>query len=89
MQQVWRQGEVIASIEAPEVIQKILKHLGLDAAIGLRNRSPPTGINSLFNQATTTLTLIYIGAEYCLTEAHFRFRSLGFTPEIARHGSIV
>lgn len=47
--------KVIASIEEPEVIKKILKHLGLDEAIGLHNRSPPTNINGLFDQATTTL----------------------------------
>ena len=34
--------KVIASIEGPEVIEKILKHLGLDRTAGLHNRSPPT-----------------------------------------------
>jgi hypothetical protein len=47
--------KVIASIEEPEVIKKILKHLGLDGATGLHNRSPPTNINELFDQTTTTL----------------------------------
>ena len=32
---------VIASIEDPDVIQKILKHLGLDQASQPHNRSPP------------------------------------------------
>ncbi len=34
----------IASIEDPEVIQKILKHLGLDRPRDSRNRSPPVGL---------------------------------------------
>jgi len=36
--------KIIASIEAPEVIDKILKHLGLDEASQARNRSPPAGL---------------------------------------------
>jgi ribosomal protein S27E len=35
---------VIASIEDSEVIEKILKHLGLDEASQVRNRSPPPGL---------------------------------------------
>jgi hypothetical protein len=35
---------VIACIEDPEVIEKILKHLGLDEASEARIRSPPTGL---------------------------------------------
>jgi len=35
---------VIASIEDPEVIEKILKHLGLDEASQVKNRSPPEGL---------------------------------------------
>ena len=31
-------------IEDAEVIEKILKHLGLDEAPQTRNRSPPTGL---------------------------------------------
>ncbi len=33
--------KLIASIEDPEVIEKMLKHLGLDEASQTRNRSPP------------------------------------------------
>ena len=36
--------KIIASIEDPEVIEKILKHLGLDAVSQTRNRSPPEGL---------------------------------------------
>jgi hypothetical protein len=36
--------KIIASIEEPDVIEKILKHLGLDAASQTRNRSPPEGL---------------------------------------------
>ncbi len=36
--------KIIASIEAPEVIEKILKHLCLDEASQARNRSPPKGL---------------------------------------------
>ena len=36
--------KVIASIEDPEVIEKILKHLGLDEASQARNRSPSKGL---------------------------------------------
>ena len=32
---------VIASIEDPDIIEKILKHLGLDQASQPHNRSPP------------------------------------------------
>ena len=35
---------IIASIEDPEVIEKILKHLGLDEASQVKNRSPPVGL---------------------------------------------
>ena len=45
--------KVIASIEDPVVIKKILKHLGFDQADGLHNRSPPACPDGLFNQATT------------------------------------
>jgi len=38
--------KTIACIEDPEVIQKILKHLGLDEASQTRNRSPPVGLFS-------------------------------------------
>jgi hypothetical protein len=47
--------KVIASIEEPEVIEKILKHLGLDGASGLHNRSPPANHSGLFEQATTLI----------------------------------
>jgi len=36
--------KVIACIQDPEVIEKILKHLALDEASQIRNRSPPTGL---------------------------------------------
>jgi ribosomal protein S27E len=36
--------KIIACIEDPEVIERILKHLGLDEASQIRNRSPPTGL---------------------------------------------
>jgi len=36
--------KVIASIEDPEVIEKILKHLGLDEGSQARIRSPPEGL---------------------------------------------
>ena len=36
--------KAIASIEDPDVIEKILKHLGLDEALQARNRSPPAGL---------------------------------------------
>jgi hypothetical protein len=38
---VWGKVKIIASIEEPEVIEKLLKHLGLDEASQTRNRSPP------------------------------------------------
>ena len=41
--------KIIASIEDPEVIEKILKHLGLDETSQARNRSPP---ESLFPHST-------------------------------------
>jgi Putative transposase len=47
--------KVIASIEEPAVIERLLKHLGLDTAIGPHNRSSPTDINGLSDQATTNL----------------------------------
>ena len=37
-------AKIIASIEDPQVIEKILKHLGLDEASQIRNRSPPAGL---------------------------------------------
>ena len=40
------------SLEDPTVIEKILKHLGLDAATGLHNRSPPTRSRVLFDQTS-------------------------------------
>ena len=43
------------SIEDPDVIEKILKHLGLDAETGLHNRSPPTDTSGLFNQVTNLI----------------------------------
>ena len=33
--------EILASMEDPDVIEKILKHLGLDEASQAKNRSPP------------------------------------------------
>jgi hypothetical protein len=36
--------KIIASIEDPVVIEKILKHLGLDEASQARNRSAPEGL---------------------------------------------
>ena len=33
--------KIIACIEDADVIEKILKHLGLDEALQARNRSPP------------------------------------------------
>ena len=44
--------KVIASIEEPEIIEKILKHLGLDRATRVHNRSPPIRADGLFDQAT-------------------------------------
>ena len=44
--------KIIASIEDPGVIEKILKHLGQHEASQTRNRSPPTG---LFDYATELL----------------------------------
>lgn len=41
---------IIASIEDPDVVQKILKHLGLDQREDPQNRSPPT---DLTDQQTT------------------------------------
>jgi len=41
--------KIIAAIEDPGVIEKILKHLGLDEASQARNRSPPP---SLFDHST-------------------------------------
>ena len=42
--------KIIASIEDPEVIEKILKHLGLDEASQARNRSPPESLFPLSTQ---------------------------------------
>ena len=41
---------IIASIEDPDVIQKILKHLGLDQPGDPQNRSPPSDLR---DQSTT------------------------------------
>jgi len=41
---------IIASIEDPDVIQKIQKHLGLDQPDDPQNRSPPVGLH---DQPTT------------------------------------
>jgi hypothetical protein len=38
--------KIIACIEDAEVIEKILKHLGMDGASQARNRSPPAGLFS-------------------------------------------
>ena len=43
---------IIASIEDPEVIEKILKYLGLDKASKAMIRSPPAG---LFDHSTLEL----------------------------------
>ena len=37
-------ARIIASIEDPDVIEKILKHLGLDETSQVRNRSPPSDL---------------------------------------------
>ena len=42
--------KIIASIEDSEVIEKILKHLGLDEASQARNRSPPSGLYDYSSQ---------------------------------------
>jgi hypothetical protein len=44
--------KIIASIEDPEVIRKILTHLGLGEASGPRSRSPP---ETLFDYTTNLL----------------------------------
>jgi hypothetical protein len=44
------QVKIIACIEDPEVIEKILKHLGLDEASRARNRSPPSGLSDHSSQ---------------------------------------
>jgi len=36
--------KIIVCIEDSDVIEKILKHLGLDETSQTRNRSPPTGL---------------------------------------------
>ena len=36
--------KIVACIENADVIEKILKHLGLDEASQARNRSPPSGL---------------------------------------------
>jgi hypothetical protein len=36
--------KIIACIENADVIEKILKHLGLDEASQARSRSPPSGL---------------------------------------------
>ena len=47
--------KVIASIEDPAVIEKILNHLGLDGAAEPHNRSPPTCASGLFDPAATLI----------------------------------
>ncbi|MBT3624351.1 MAG: hypothetical protein HN738_18130 [Gammaproteobacteria bacterium] len=42
-------NSILASIEDPAVIEKILKHVGLDEESQTRNRSPPS---SLFSHST-------------------------------------
>jgi len=42
--------KIIACIEDAEVIEKILKHLGLDEASQTRNRSPPEGLSQHLTQ---------------------------------------
>ncbi|MFT7221547.1 MAG: hypothetical protein ACI8Z1_003169 [Candidatus Azotimanducaceae bacterium] len=37
-------ARIIASIEDPDVIEKILKHLGLDETSQVRNRSSPSDL---------------------------------------------
>ena len=37
-------ARIIASIEDPDVIEKILKHPGLDETSQVRNRSPPSDL---------------------------------------------
>jgi hypothetical protein len=63
---VWRAygtppGRIIASIEDPDVIQKILKHLGLDQVGYPRNRSPPSNLTdqqtTLFKNSSALITL--------------------------------
>jgi hypothetical protein len=49
-QLVRQPGRIIASIEDPDVIQKILKHLGMDQPVDPQNRSPPA---DLTDQQTT------------------------------------
>jgi hypothetical protein len=44
--------KVIACIEAPKAIEKILKHLGLYEATRPRNRSPPADHHDLFDQVS-------------------------------------
>jgi len=48
--------KVIASIEDPKVIEKILKHLCLAGATGPHKRSPPTRPRSLFDQTSIHLS---------------------------------
>jgi hypothetical protein len=47
--------KIIACIEKPKVIEKILKHLGLNQAVIPNNRSPPAGHHDLFDQVTTLI----------------------------------
>jgi hypothetical protein len=44
--------KVIACIEAPKAIEKILKHLGLYEATRPKNRSPPADHHDLFDQVS-------------------------------------
>jgi len=52
---------IIASIEDPDVIEKILKHLGLDQVGDPQNRSPPSDLTdqqtTLFKNSSALITL--------------------------------
>lgn len=47
--------KILASIEDPVVIEKILEHLGLDRIAEPHNRSPPTHSSGLFDEVTTLI----------------------------------
>jgi hypothetical protein len=47
--------KIIACIEEPKVIEKILEHLGLNQAAIPNNRSPPADHHDLFDQITTLI----------------------------------
>ncbi len=74
--------KVIASIEDPDVIDKILKHLGLDQSSSLRglphNRSPP---ENMFEHKTTLFQAAF-GPEHrrpkhTLNPGHLKSATLG------------